>query len=101
MSDELKQQRPTTFENMRAALRADAHASVVDHHSSLITHHSSLDDTYKQVAREQWSANPCGARVANDVEFGSREYFDAIEKYRYEEAPWMKQAIGFDGYAGK
>ncbi len=68
--------------------------------SELSPQSSVLDDTYKQVAREQWSANPCGARVASDVEFGSREYFDAIEEYRYEEAPWMKQAIGFDGYAG-
>jgi ubiquinone/menaquinone biosynthesis C-methylase UbiE len=62
---------------------------------------SVLDDVYKRRAREQWSANPCGASVASDAEFGSREYFDAIEEYRYEESPWMKQAIGFEGYAGK
>lgn len=63
---------------------------------------SVLVDDYKQRAREQWSANPCGAHVARDHEFGTREYFDAIEHNRYlEYAPWMKRTIGFDRYAGK
>src|SRR3984893_2812362 len=76
--------------------------SVLSPQSSVLSPRSSvLDDVYKQRAREQWSANPCGASVASDAEFGSREYFDAIEEYRYEESPWMRQAIGFDGYAGK
>lgn len=57
---------------------------------------------WKQKAREQWGANPCGAHVARDLEFGTREYFDAIEAYRYQEyAPWMKDTIGFDHYSGK
>ncbi len=60
-----------------------------------------LDD-FKQRAREQWSANPCGSHIARGREFGTRDYFDAIEHYRYiEYAPWMKQAIGFNHYAGK
>src|SRR5262245_21215422 len=61
-----------------------------------------LRDGYKQRAREQWSANPCGAHVAADLEFGTREYFDAIEEHRYAvAAPWMKEAICFDSYSGK
>lgn len=57
---------------------------------------------WKQRAREQWSANPCGAHVARDLKFGTREYFDAIEAYRYlEYAPWMKATMGFDRYSGK
>ncbi|MGA9769960.1 MAG: class I SAM-dependent methyltransferase [Blastocatellia bacterium] len=57
---------------------------------------------WKQKAREQWSANPCGAHVARALEFGTRAYFDAIENYRYQEyAPWMKEAMGFDRYAGR
>src|ERR1044071_8414907 len=57
---------------------------------------------WKQRAREQWSANPCGAHVAQGLEFGTRDYFDAIEAYRYREyAPWMKEALGFDRYSGK
>lgn len=75
--------------------------STTKRNSVLSPQSSVLSDAHKQIAREQWSANPCGASAASDVEFGSREYFDAIEEYRYRESPWMKQAIGFDGYAGK
>lgn len=59
-------------------------------------------DEFKRRAQEQWGANPCGAHVAKELAFGSREYFDAIEDYRYNVyAPWMKQLIGFDRYSGK
>jgi ubiquinone/menaquinone biosynthesis C-methylase UbiE len=59
-------------------------------------------DEWKRRAREQWGANPCGAHVAAGLEFGTREYFDAIEDYRYREyAPWMREALGFDRFAGK
>ena len=57
---------------------------------------------YKERARAQWGANPCGAHVAKEFAFGSRDYFDAIEAYRYGVySPWMKEKIGFDRYAGK
>ncbi|MFL6215282.1 MAG: class I SAM-dependent methyltransferase [Blastocatellia bacterium] len=57
---------------------------------------------WKARSREQWGANPCGAHVAHDYAFGTREYFDAIEAYRYEVyAPWMKTALGFDQFRGK
>jgi ubiquinone/menaquinone biosynthesis C-methylase UbiE len=56
----------------------------------------------KHAARKQWGENPCGAHVARDMEFGSREFFETIERYRYQVyAPWMKSLIGFDDYAGK
>src|ERR1043165_6718006 len=67
--------------------------------SSLITHQPS---PWKQRAREQWGANPCGAHVARDYDFGTRQYFDAIEAYRYNVyAPWMQAAVGFDDFRGK
>ena len=57
---------------------------------------------YKERAREQWGANPCGAHVAKELPFGTREYFDAIEDYRYRVySPWMEETIGFARYAGK
>jgi len=56
----------------------------------------------KQAAQKQWGENPCGAHVARDEEFGTRDFFEAIEQYRYQVyAPWMKEAIGFDDYPGK
>lgn len=59
-------------------------------------------DLWKQRTREQWGDNPCGTHVAREFEYGTREYFDSIEEYRYREyAPWMKEALGFDGYGGK
>ena len=59
-------------------------------------------DEFKRRARAQWSANPCGAQVASDLEFGTREYFDAIERDRYVEyAPWIKRAVGFNDYPGQ
>lgn len=71
-------------------------------HNSVLGPQSAVLVDYKQRAREQWSANPCGAHVAREHEFGTREYFDAIEHNRYVEyAPWMKPIIGFDRYAGK
>ncbi|HSB11183.1 MAG TPA: methyltransferase domain-containing protein [Blastocatellia bacterium] len=61
-----------------------------------------LTDPFKQLAREQWGANPCGAHVADELDYGTREYFDAIEQNRYLiESPWMNDAIGFDRFSGK
>ena len=81
----------------------DSQSSVLSPQSSVLSPQSSvLVDEHKRRAREQWSANPCGALIARDREFGSREYFDVIEEYRYRtEAPWMKEVIGFERYAGK
>ena len=55
----------------------------------------------KQRARAQWSADPAGAVYGREHEFGSREFFDAVERHRYQEyAPWMPEVMGFDEFAG-
>ena len=65
-------------------------------------YNSVLADQWKRLTREQWGNNPCGAHVAREFEFGTREYFDTIEEYRYRDyAPWMKEALGFDRYSNK
>lgn len=52
-------------------------------------------------AREQWGADPCGAVHGREREFGTREFFDDVERHRYEEyAPWMREVMGFDKFAG-
>jgi ubiquinone/menaquinone biosynthesis C-methylase UbiE len=49
-------------------------------------------------AREQWTGDPCGA-VHGKHEFGTREFFDTVERHRYTEyAPWMPQLMGFDKF---
>jgi ubiquinone/menaquinone biosynthesis C-methylase UbiE len=56
----------------------------------------------KERAREQWDQDPCGAVYGRDKEFGTREFFDEVERYRYRVyAPWMPQVMGFDQFAGK
>lgn len=55
----------------------------------------------KQRAREQWSRDPAGAVYGREHEFGTREFFDAVERHRYQEyAPWMPEVMGFNEFAG-
>ena len=52
-------------------------------------------------AREQWGQDPCGAEYVREHELGTREFFDAVERYRYEEyAPWMPHVMGFADFKG-
>ena len=52
-------------------------------------------------AREQWGQDPCGAEYVREHELGTREFFDEVERYRYAEyAPWMRQVMEFDRFAG-
>lgn len=60
-----------------------------------------MDSNDKQRAREQWSKDPAGAAYASEHAFGSREFFDEVERHRYQEyAPWMPKVMGFDDFAG-
>jgi SAM-dependent methyltransferase len=56
----------------------------------------------KQRARDQWGTDPCGAVYGQERQFGTREFFDDVERHRYEEyAPWMPTVMEFDNFAGK
>jgi SAM-dependent methyltransferase len=56
----------------------------------------------KQQAREQWSQDPCGARYGAKYEFATREFFDEVERHRYQEyAPWMPEVMGFREFEGR
>jgi 2-polyprenyl-3-methyl-5-hydroxy-6-metoxy-1,4-benzoquinol methylase len=60
------------------------------------------DKTEKERAREQWSKDPAGAVYGSSHEVGSREFFEEVERHRYQEyAPWMPEVMGFDQFAGK
>jgi SAM-dependent methyltransferase len=50
-------------------------------------------------AREQWTLDPCGAVTDREHEFGTREFFDTVERQRYTEyAAWMPRLMGFDKF---
>ncbi|MDX6385672.1 MAG: hypothetical protein QOK48_3245 [Blastocatellia bacterium] len=52
-------------------------------------------------AREQWTGDPAGAVYGREHEFGTREFFDEVERHRYQEyAPWMPEVMGFNDFAG-
>jgi ubiquinone/menaquinone biosynthesis C-methylase UbiE len=62
--------------------------------------HKKLTDE-KLRARNQWSNDPCGAVYGDVQEFSTRKFFDEVERHRYEEyAPWMREVMGFDKFAG-
>jgi len=52
-------------------------------------------------AREQWGQDPCGAEYDREHELGTREFFDEVERYRYQEyAPWMPRLMEFEKFRG-
>jgi SAM-dependent methyltransferase len=68
--------------------------------SKLAERTSTADE--KDRAREQWTHDPAGAVYGRAHEFGTRAFFDEVERHRYEEyAPWMPEVMGFSDFAGK
>ncbi|MBU2445223.1 MAG: methyltransferase domain-containing protein [Bacteroidetes bacterium] len=60
------------------------------------------NSNFKNETRKQWNNDPCGAVTAKEFEPGTPEFFNAVEKYRYEiYSPWLKNEIGFDRFKGK
>lgn len=54
----------------------------------------------KLQTQEQWNNDPCGEVYGKGLEFGTREFFDEVERHRYKEyAPWMRELMGFDSFA--
>ena len=52
-------------------------------------------------AREQWGQDPCGAEYDREHELGTREFFDSVERYRYQEyAAWMPRLMEFEKFRG-
>jgi ubiquinone/menaquinone biosynthesis C-methylase UbiE len=55
----------------------------------------------KRRARQQWTGDPCGAKYGAKYEFATREFFDEVERNRYQDyAPWMPSVMGFKDFAG-
>jgi ubiquinone/menaquinone biosynthesis C-methylase UbiE len=55
----------------------------------------------KRHARQQWTGDPCGAKYGEKYRFATREFFDEVERHRYQEyAPWMPSVMGFNDFSG-
>jgi ubiquinone/menaquinone biosynthesis C-methylase UbiE len=59
-----------------------------------------LDSQVKDEVREYWNAHPCGTQFT-ELEWGSKEFFDEVERFRYTTQPFMNKIVGFDKFAGK
>jgi len=58
------------------------------------------DALLKREVQAYWDAHPCGTQFT-DLEWGSREFFEQVEKFRYDVQPFMQRMIRFDAYKGK
>jgi len=58
------------------------------------------DEELKERVREYWDSHPCGTQFTQ-LEWGSKEFFEEVERFRYETQPFMKKIAGFDQFAGK
>ena len=47
-----------------------------------------------------WNAHPCGTQFT-DLAWGSKQFFEEVERFRYETQPFMNSLIGFDRYRGR
>jgi ubiquinone/menaquinone biosynthesis C-methylase UbiE len=58
------------------------------------------DEQLKQHVREYWNAHPCGTQFTH-LEWGSKQFFDEVERFRYEIQPFMRSLMEFDNFRGK
>ena len=55
----------------------------------------------KQEVKQFWERAPCGSLDAGAAEEGSLEFFEEVERQRYDGDDFMRDVIGFDRWAGK
>lgn len=58
------------------------------------------DETLKRQVREYWDTHPCGTQFTHLVP-GSKEFYEEVERYRYETQPFMPKQMEFGGFRGK
>jgi SAM-dependent methyltransferase len=59
-------------------------------------------DPYKDAAQDQWDFNPAGSHYAGAAPAHTLDWFEAIERHRYQEyAPWMPAVMEFDRHRGR
>jgi ubiquinone/menaquinone biosynthesis C-methylase UbiE len=58
------------------------------------------DEVLKQQVREYWNAHPCGTQFTH-LEWGSKQFFNEVERFRYEIQPFMRTLMEFENFRGK
>src|SRR5512137_250915 len=58
------------------------------------------DEALKQQVRAYWDAHPCGTQFTY-LEWGSKQFFDEVAKFRYDTQPFMRNLMEFDNFRGK
>lgn len=56
-------------------------------------------EALKRSVAEWWNARPCGSTVSG-AEFASREFFDEVERHRYEQEPHISKLVDFPRWRG-
>ncbi len=54
----------------------------------------------KTRVRDFWQVNPCGTKFAG-AEIGTREFFDEVERHRYQTEWHIPRVVGFDRWRGQ
>jgi len=60
---------------------------------------TTVDEALKQEVREYWNTHPCGTQFTHLVP-GSKEFYEEVERFRYESQPFMRAMMGFDNFRG-
>jgi ubiquinone/menaquinone biosynthesis C-methylase UbiE len=64
--------------------------------------HTSVDaEAIRREAQAQWGQDPAGGLAAGDEPLGTPASFARVERYRYEEQPWMHDTFRFEQYEGQ
>lgn len=58
------------------------------------------NEELKQEVREYWDSRPCGTQFTQ-LEWGSREFFDDVDRFRFSSQPFMNRLVRFDACKGK
>ncbi len=58
------------------------------------------DSDLKGQVQAYWNEHPCGTQFT-EMEWGSREFYRAVEEDRYRRQPFMAEAVGFARYPGR
>jgi ubiquinone/menaquinone biosynthesis C-methylase UbiE len=54
----------------------------------------------KAEVKDYWNENPCGTQFTG-LQWGSREFFDEVERFRYDVQPFMADVMEFDKHKGE